>query len=160
MATNDVTERCRALAESQQQVIAKLQELERFQFDRRSPDHQRTSRVVHNNNTNGRGRKRTHGLLCYWCKEPGHFKRECPQKWASDQNSTPSVVIADNVALSHECDESNPVYNEPLAAGEVVQGACALPTVFLQSIINGHLCECLLDTGTSISIFPGTLLHE
>jgi len=83
---------------------------------------------------------------CWTCGSPKHFARACP--FGRDQQQNLQQASGQPARVQVVCDVEKNVAIKPEPSG------------YLQAKIDSHECECLLDTGSEVSLVPYNLVKD
>jgi len=84
---------------------------------------------------------------CYNCGLPGHLARACPHhRYRREERATQSSDT-----------QSSPFRISGTSVNENPPGKYSS---YLSARVGNHLCECLLDTGSEISLIPSSLVND
>jgi len=81
---------------------------------------------------------------CFCCRQTGHFATECPQRGGYSHPGASQTVQQSkcvNIESKQQCSK--------------VAGA-----TYLRARINGRVCDCLLDTGSDVTMIPVSFAND
>jgi hypothetical protein len=86
------------------------------------------------------------GRSCFNCGDPSHFARNCPVRQQTRRNGDTEVSATDQDAIRANGVTKGGLHTE--------KGA-----VYLRTEVEGRSCDCLLDTGSELSILPAFIVR-
>jgi hypothetical protein len=148
---------CRSAEDHAQLIAAEKEELSKEVGRLRHLDQLRSSPLQPENRTypvttragNCQDRQIRRGTgACFQCGQQGHLAKSCPQRSAP----------VGNTAVTTTPQISEPL--QPLAANGITRFGETLKdrSAYLRGIVNGLKTDCLLDTGSEISLLPASMV--
>ena len=88
--------------------------------------------------------------VCFRCGREGHFARNC------DRIKSPVASEGERLTTAAVDTKATPVQNSNSVRSRGIAGR----RVYLEILMNGKPIDCLLDTGTEVTLIPGYLAQE
>ena len=103
-------------------------------------------------------------FICWNCEQPGHLARQCPAPRRDQRRPPPHGPSVQSVQQQRQQpDQRQCEYRVAgVARSDVrtVNGTPGQPATYLRARVDGRECDCLLDTGSEVSILPSSLVPE